>query len=308
MKMVNHMNLFLKKYFGIIVTSIILLMFLGSTFYSLLKYDQDYEEIQKEQILEQIRIYCDPIPSEYEELCASFEETLKDVSGAHFLDNYDGGKLYQLLAGEEGVIDEEYETERFYDEFSIVLTLLIAVSSIYLWHMKKKKGRLKNEFVRISYQKWFRNNYFVGALIAIIPILFLVIAYILCYVVTKTLPSSELVPYGIHFLTLFLFALGIYHLALIADRKSKNFFLTMIIFFTLLVLCYIGNSLIGRLVFHIGWTNYPELGDIFTFSYFQTADFYFPLFMVIFFSLITFGIVCLCYKNKERLLIDSERN
>lgn len=283
-------------------------MFLGSTFYSLLKYDQDYEEIQKEQILEQIRIYCDPIPSEYEELCASFEETLKDVSGAHFLDNYDGGKLYQLLAGEEGVIDEEYETERFYDEFSIVLTLLIAVSSIYLWHMKKKKGRLKNEFVRISYQKWFRNNYFVGALIAIIPILFLVIAYILCYVVTKTLPSSELLPYGIHFLTLFLFALGIYHLALIADRKSKNLFLTMIIFCSLFLLFELGNSFIRGLVASAGWKNYPELLDVFTFDYFQRADFYLPLLLSLLFSIITFGIVILCYKNKERLLIDSERN
>lgn len=303
------MNLFLKKYFGVIVTSLILLMFFVSTFYSALKYDQDYEERQTAYMMREIEARCSPVREGSEGYCATLEQNLKDVSGAHFLDNYDGGRFYRLLA-EEGIsyVDGEH-TYGFYGEFCMVLIFLIAFSSIYLWHTKKKKGRLKNELVRISYQKWFRNNYLMGTLIAILPVTFLVIVYFFCYVFTKTLPSSEFFPYMIHFLSLVLFSLGIYHLALIADRKSKNLFLTMIIFYALFLLFYSGHSIVRRCVSsYIGWKNYPELLDVFTFNYFQTTDFYYPLLMSMFFALLTFGLVYFCYKNKERLLMDSERN
>ncbi len=302
------MNLFLKKYFGVIVTSLILLMFFISTFYSVLKYDQDYEENVTTDLTELIEANCSPVQEGFEDYCATLEQNLKDVSGAHFLDDYDGGSFYRLLA-EEGIPSPEEVTVVFYSEFCMVLIFLIAFSSIYLWHTKKKKGRLKNELVRISYQKWFRNNYLMGTLIAILPVTFLVIAYFFCYVFTKTLPSSEFFPYMIHFLSLFLFSLGIYHLALIADRKSKNLFLTMIIFYALLLLFDSGHSIVQRCVSsYIGWKNYPELLDVFSFNYFQTTDFYYPLLMSMFFALLTFGLVYFCYKNKERLLIDSERN
>ena len=288
------MNLFLKKYFGVIVTSLILLMFFVSTFYSALKYNQDYEKRQTAYLMEEIHVHCSPVKEGSENYCATLEQSLKDVSGVHFLDNYDGGKFYQLLA-EEGIPSEEGETDGFYGEFSMVIILLIAFSSIYLWHTKKKRGRLKNELVRISYRKWF-------------PVTFLVIVYFFCYVFTKTVPSSEILSYGIHFLTLFLFSLGLYHLALIADRKSKNLFLTMIIFYALFLLFWVGSSIVRSFLLHMGWKNFPDLIDIFTFDYFQTTNFYYPLLMSLFFALLTFGMVYFCYKNKEKVLIDSERN
>lgn len=215
-----------------------------------------------------------------------------------------------------------------FNKIGVIIPLLIMIPTIWYVTRYLRSKMVINELTRESYHKILKKLALYAYKSSLILPLIIVVGSILIILYTKDFNfdyailnsstgwSQDVMSRPILFLVLYilnvLFHCVIYiNIALIVIRKNHNFFIAAFLSF----LTYIGIELfqevfMENILLYIVFKS--NIGVVFNIlNIFSFNDSY-GLLIIIFSSfimmLISFLIVCLAYKNKEKMVIDCERN
>lgn len=221
--------------------------------------------------------------------------------------------------------------EGFGKFFSIELfsPLLIIMVTTYWFHQNLKSGNFKNELTRMSYKNFLKKNYKRILKIGLILPLMLVVLYILSYTISTGFQMSQDMITGkdptssidlifrnkvpiyllVMLINIYLNSLFYSNLALITAKKFKNPIISIIcaylIFFAI---TFFFEVFLNAIFYHLfGITVFTWL----TLLNFYAYDGVKSLTAMVFLALLLWGITGYInykyYKNKEEVIIDSEK-
>lgn len=235
---------------------------------------------------------------------------------------------YKLLNREKA--DTYYIFFATFDEappiFPFFSILFVIIPAIYAFHIKVKKGNIKNILCREKYSKFLRKEYINSLLSSLIIPLSLMLLFILCYKFsghfdinkTKDLVGEIVYTYNnylnpnyymiMFFVNLLLQSIFFINIVYIVDYKSEKILLTYIKSYLIFLGLQILGEVLRKLIVlingteghhYVYLTNYWTYGDIDKFMLI-------PLIINLLLISITFYILYRIYSNKEKVLINNE--
>lgn len=207
---------------------------------------------------------------------------------------------------------------------NFILIFFVVISSTYYISKYLKNNILSNDLMRKSYKKIKTKLLICSWLPALVIPIISIFKLIVFYVMTKNFDysasvimwqESSLSNVGLFFISYILISLFdslIYsNISLIVTRKKHNFILSSLLSYLVIIgvelfLEIVVNVLICTNIFH------SEIGVVFNIinfgCYNDSYGIFIPLVVSIVIFFITLIIVCLIYKNKEKMIIDCEIN
>ena len=207
---------------------------------------------------------------------------------------------------------------------NFILIFFVVISSTYYISKYLKNNILSNDLTRQSYKKIKTKLLICSWLPALVIPIISIFKLIVFYVMTKNFDysasvimwqESSLSNVGLFFISYILISLFdslIYsNISLIVIRKKNNFILSSLLSYLVIIgvelfLEIVVNMLICTNIFH------SEIGVVFNIINFgcfnDSYGIFIPLVVSIVIFFITLIIVCLIYKNKEKVIIDCEIN
>lgn len=215
-----------------------------------------------------------------------------------------------------------------FNQYTYFLFFLITIPTLLFICRYLKNKVIMNDLSRQSFNKikikLFKNSYKTTI---ILPILFL-IAIVICYLYTKSFDATYSLVNGttiwkeytlthpyifiiLYFSNIIIHSLIYINISLCIARKQHNFFPALILSF----LCFIGIESILEILFggiictSLLNVNYGILFNIMNlFSFNDICGIISPLIIPMIVMIVTFIVLHLMYKDKERLIIDIEKN
>lgn len=290
----------IKKYYPLIIIFLFLITIFGINAYKYLKNENNLEKIHKKNLE-----ICteEPISSDMIEFCESVK---KEPTNAK--------NFYNMLY---------YTHTSGYDTFGFFLFLFIIVQSNKIVCRFFKNNGLKNSLTRQSYRKTISKLFLDAYKSAFIFPLITIIAFIVCYLATGTFnygnmwqkstmnnPSLFMFTY---LLKIIIISLLYVNINLLVCRKNHNFIISMIKSYLVFIgleifLEIIVSMLILHIIFKTEFGLFLNIISIFTlYDNFKNGLFYSIIIPLIFLVISTF-ILYKAYKNKEKLIIECEKN
>lgn len=294
----------IKNYYLHVLSFVILLMLAVISIKSYINWDKDMRE-RSSEVYEK---YClNEIDEPKEEFCKSLHQEVQQKR-----------TFFPMLSA---------TLREYYIPNGVIMTLFILLPSCYYITKYLKNRIILNENNRLKYTKSiikvFKNSYLTALIFPVI----LIIIFTICYIYTGTfeLKSFEINnipwPYDkiespilfliLYILNFILIGLSYINCTLTISRKYHNYFISTILsFITLLGIELffeiIINSLICSKILH------SDIGMIFNIINPLAFNITYGFVPTIIFSLIicllSFIPVIIIYKNKEKLIIDCEKN
>lgn len=302
------MRIFFKRY-GIVLLAALVLIILSIQGF-----------LEKKSISDSIMENCNLIRTEclngtydHSEICPSITECVRDDSTTVF-------HTILLLDG----FPRYFSVETF-------TPLLIIVITTYWFHQNLNSGNFKNQLMRMDYSTFLKKNYKRIIKIALILPCFLVFLYILAYSISSGFVMDESlitgqnnvfsinimfrhnIPLYLLFLLINIFLNSIFYsnLALFTARKFKNIIISIVSAYLLfLALSFLSEVVIARIIwelFHISMYNSLSMLNFYAYDGRYLVGMWFMFLFALFLALSSSFINYCYYKNKERVIIDSEK-
>lgn len=209
--------------------------------------------------------------------------------------------------------------------------LFVIIPSIYEFHSDLSSGFIKNKLARIKYRKYLINNYFKSiSKIWILPV-FAIILTIMCCIYFKNFnfgSGSEYYGYLmgtpdpkyannilifiiVYVINLTLHSIFYVHLGLLYCKKYSSYLVNIIlsfltyIFVDILAEIFIGNLLLAKILNIHNMTDSLNLFNVWIMHDVVSLPFCIIYSLVLVIS--TFIILCFLYKNKEGVIIETEK-
>lgn len=220
--------------------------------------------------------------------------------------------------GYENYVLDFYRT--YFGEFITILIVIIC-STYYISKFLRNRVII-NHNNRRSYQKTIKNLFFSSWRYALLVPLILIVMFILTYIVTgsgndgysyleNTMFENNVMFYFIMVLIQSIILTLIHiNITLIVSRKEHNYIISIIKSF----ICVIGISLFidiinNNLIYGLlKLSKGIDFNILAIYNLFNVENFSYTMMWNIIFLIVSFAILFISYKNKEKLIIDSEKN
>lgn len=265
----------------------------------------------------------------------SIKDTIKEVEVCKSYKNNYNSDLHKkycenlISSNDENLNLAYFDVMTYVEDFmplssNFILIFFVVISSTYYISKYLKNNILSNDLTRQSYKKIKTKLLICSWLPALVIPIISIFKLIVFYVMTKNFDysasvimwqESSLSNVGLFFISYILISLFdslIYsNISLIVTRKKHNFILSSLLSYLVtigveLFLEIVVNVLICTNIFH------SEIGVVFNIinfgCYNDSYGIFIPLVVSIVIFFITLIIVCLIYKNKEKVIIDCEIN
>lgn len=265
----------------------------------------------------------------------SIKDTIKEVEVCKSYKNNYNSDLHKkycenlISSNDENLNLAYFDVMTYVEDFiplssNFILIFFVVISSTYYISKYLKNNILSNDLMRQSYKKIKTKLLICSWLPALVIPIISIFKLIVFYVMTKNFDysasvimwqESSLSNVGLFFISYILISLFdslIYsNISLIVIRKKNNFILSSLLSYLVIIgvelfLEIVVNMLICTNIFH------SEIGVVFNIINFgcfnDSYGIFIPLVVSIVIFFITLIIVCLIYKNKEKVIIDCEIN
>ncbi len=265
----------------------------------------------------------------------SIKDTIKEVEVCKSYKNNYNSDLHKkycenlISSNDENLNLAYFDVMTYVEDFmplssNFILIFFVVISSTYYISKYLKNNILSNDLTRQSYKKIKTKLLICSWLPALVIPIISIFKLIVFYVMTKNFDysasvimwqESSLSNVGLFFVSYILISLFdslIYsNISLIVIRKKHNFILSSLLSYLVIIgvelfLEIVVNMLICTNIFH------SEIGVVFNIINFgcfnDSYGIFIPLVVSIVIFFITLIIVCLIYKNKEKVIIDCEIN
>lgn len=265
----------------------------------------------------------------------SIKDTIKEVEVCKSYKNNYNSDLHKkycenlISSNDENLNLAYFDVMTYVEDFiplssNFILIFFVVISSTYYISKYLKNNILSNDLMRQSYKKIKTKLLICSWLPALVIPIISIFKLIVFYVMTKNFDysasvimwqESSLSNVGLFFISYILISLFdslIYsNISLIVTRKKHNFILSSLLSYLVIIgvelfLEIVVNMLICTNIFH------SEIGVVFNIINFgcfnDSYGIFIPLVVSIVIFFITLIIVCLIYKNKEKVIIDCEIN
>ena len=265
----------------------------------------------------------------------SIKDTIKEVEVCKSYKNNYNSDLHKkycenlISSNDENLNLAYFDVMTYVEDFmplssNFILIFFVVISSTYYISKYLKNNILSNDLTRQSYKKIKTKLLICSWLPALVIPIISIFKLIVFYVMTKNFDysasvimwqESSLSNVGLFFVSYILISLFdslIYsNISLIVIRKKHNFILSSLLSYLVIIgvelfLEIVINMLICTNIFH------SEIGVVFNIINFgcfnDSYGIFIPLVVSIVIFFITLIIVCLIYKNKEKVIIDCEIN
>lgn len=265
----------------------------------------------------------------------SIKDTIKEVEVCKSYKNNYNSDLHKkycenlISSNDENLNLAYFDVMTYVEDFmplssNFILIFFVVISSTYYISKYLKNNILSNDLTRQSYKKIKTKLLICSWLPALVIPIISIFKLIVFYVMTKNFDysasvimwqESSLSNVGLFFISYILISLFdslIYsNISLIVIRKKHNFILSSLLSYLVIIgvelfLEIVVNMLICTNIFH------SEIGVVFNIinfgCYNDSYGIFIPLVVSIVIFFITLIIVCLIYKNKEKVIIDCEIN
>ena len=265
----------------------------------------------------------------------SIKDTIKEVEVCKSYKNNYNSDLHKkycenlISSNDENLNLAYFDVMTYVEDFmplssNFILIFFVVISSTYYISKYLKNNILSNDLTRQSYKKIKTKLLICSWLPALVIPIISIFKLIVFYVMTKNFDysasvimwqESSLSNVGLFFISYILISLFdslIYsNINLIVIRKKHNFILSSLLSYLVIIgvelfLEIVVNMLICTNIFH------SEIGVVFNIINFgcfnDSYGIFIPLVVSIVIFFITLIIVCLIYKNKEKVIIDCEIN
>ena len=265
----------------------------------------------------------------------SIKDTIKEVEVCKSYKNNYNSDLHKkycenlISSNDENLNLAYFDVMTYVEDFiplssNFILIFFVVISSTYYISKYLKNNILSNDLMRQSYKKIKTKLLICSWLPALVIPIISIFKLIVFYVMTKNFDysasvimwqESSLSNVGLFFISYILISLFdslIYsNVSLIVIRKKHNFILSSLLSYLVIIgvelfLEIVVNMLICTNIFH------SEIGVVFNIINFgcfnDSYGIFIPLVVSIVIFFITLIIVCLIYKNKEKVIIDCEIN
>lgn len=265
----------------------------------------------------------------------SIKDTIKEVEVCKSYKNNYNSDLHKkycenlISSNDENLNLAYFDVMTYVEDFmplssNFILIFFVVTSSTYYISKYLKNNILSNDLTRQSYKKIKTKLLICSWLPALVIPIISIFKLIVFYVMTKNFDysasvimwqESSLSNVGLFFISYILISLFdslIYsNISLIVTRKKHNFILSSLLSYLVIIgvelfLEIVVNVLICTNIFH------SEIGVVFNIINFgcfnDSYGIFIPLVVSIVIFFITLIIVCLIYKNKEKVIIDCEIN
>jgi len=265
----------------------------------------------------------------------SIKDTIKEVEVCKSYKNNYNSDLHKkycenlISSNDENLNLAYFDVMTYVEDFmplssNFILIFFVVISSTYYISKYLKNNILSNDLTRQSYKKIKTKLLICSWLPALVIPIISIFKLIVFYVMTKNFDysasvimwqESSLSNVGLFFISYILISLFdslIYsNVSLIVIRKKHNFILSSLLSYLVIIgvelfLEIVVNMLICTNIFH------SEIGVVFNIINFgcfnDSYGIFIPLVVSIVIFFITLIIVCLIYKNKEKVIIDCEIN
>lgn len=265
----------------------------------------------------------------------SIKDTIKEVEVCKSYKNNYNSDLHKkycenlISSNDENLNLAYFDVMTYVEDFmplssNFILIFFVVTSSTYYISKYLKNNILSNDLTRQSYKKIKTKLLICSWLPALVIPIISIFKLIVFYVMTKNFDysasvimwqESSLSNVGLFFISYILISLFdslIYsNISLIVTRKKHNFILSSLLSYLVIIgvelfLEIVVNVLICTNIFH------SEIGVVFNIinfgCYNDSYGIFIPLVVSIVIFFITLIIVCLIYKNKEKVIIDCEIN
>ena len=265
----------------------------------------------------------------------SIKDTIKEVEVCKSYKNNYNSDLHKkycenlISSNDENLNLAYFDVMTYVEDFmplssNFILIFFVVTSSTYYISKYLKNNILSNDLTRQSYKKIKTKLLICSWLPALVIPIISIFKLIVFYVMTKNFDysasvimwqESSLSNVGLFFISYILISLFdslIYsNVSLIVIRKKHNFILSSLLSYLVIIgvelfLEIVVNMLICTNIFH------SEIGVVFNIINFgcfnDSYGIFIPLVVSIVIFFITLIIVCLIYKNKEKVIIDCEIN
>lgn len=265
----------------------------------------------------------------------SIKDTIKEVEVCKSYKNNYNSDLHKkycenlISSNDENLNLAYFDVMTYVEDFmplssNFILIFFVVISSTYYISKYLKNNILSNDLTRQSYKKIKTKLLICSWLPALVIPIISIFKLIVFYVMTKNFDysasvimwqESSLSNVGLFFISYILISLFdslIYsNISLIVTRKKHNFILSSLLSYLVIIgvelfLEIVVNVLICTNIFH------SEIGVVFNIinfgCYNDSYGIFIPLVVSIVIFFITLIIVCLIYKNKEKVIIDCEIN
>lgn len=265
----------------------------------------------------------------------SIKDTIKEVEVCKSYKNNYNSDLHKkycenlISSNDENLNLAYFDVMTYVEDFiplssNFILIFFVVISSTYYISKYLKNKILSNDLMRQSYKKIKTKLLICSWLPALVIPIISIFKLIVFYVMTKNFDysasvimwqESSLSNVGLFFISYILISLFdslIYsNISLIVIRKKHNFILSSLLSYLVIIgvelfLEIVVNMLICTNIFH------SEIGVVFNIINFgcfnDSYGIFIPLVVSIVIFFITLIIVCLIYKNKEKVIIDCEIN
>lgn len=265
----------------------------------------------------------------------SIKDTIKEVEVCKSYKNNYNSDLHKkycenlISSNDENLNLAYFDVMTYVEDFmplssNFILIFFVVISSTYYISKYLKNNILSNDLTRQSYKKIKTKLLICSWLPALVIPIISIFKLIVFYVMTKNFDysasvimwqESSLSNVGLFFISYILISLFdslIYsNISLIVIRKKHNFILSSLLSYLVIIgvelfLEIVVNMLICTNIFH------SEIGVVFNIINFgcfnDSYGIFIPLVVSIVIFFITLIIVCLIYKNKEKVIIDCEIN
>lgn len=265
----------------------------------------------------------------------SIKDTIKEVEVCKSYKNNYNSDLHKkycenlISSNDENLNLAYFDVMTYVEDFmplssNFILIFFVVISSTYYISKYLKNNILSNDLTRQSYKKIKTKLLICSWLPALVIPIISIFKLIVFYVMTKNFDysasvimwqESSLSNVGLFFISYILISLFdslIYsNISLIVIRKKHNFILSSLLSYLVIIgvelfLEIVVNMLICTNIFH------SEIGVVFNIINFgcfnDSYGIFIPLVVSIVIFFITLIMVCLIYKNKEKVIIDCEIN
>lgn len=265
----------------------------------------------------------------------SIKDTIKEVEVCKSYKNNYNSDLHKkycenlISSNDENLNLAYFDVMTYVEDFmplssNFILIFFVVISSTYYISKYLKNNILSNDLTRQSYKKIKTKLLICSWLPALVIPIISIFKLIVFYVMTKNFDysasvimwqESSLSNVGLFFISYILISLFdslIYsNISFIVIRKKHNFILSSLLSYLVIIgvelfLEIVVNMLICTNIFH------SEIGVVFNIINFgcfnDSYGIFIPLVVSIVIFFITLIIVCLIYKNKEKVIIDCEIN
>ena len=228
------------------------------------------------------------------------------------------------------LLQEEYKPNFFsyltfiiykMNSYVVILILFVVIPSLYYLTTFFKNSIIKNNSTRESYKKILSNlilnSYKSAVILPVITIILFIIGYILTknfkvinyeeIIWSKSTISNPLIFMTLYLLNIIIHSLIFCNIALCIARKKHNFIssivLTFITYIGIEILLEIGiSNLLMNVVFKVNLLPLISILNILSFN--DSHGIVFPLITPFIVLLISYVILYIMYKDKEKLIID----